>query len=140
MTMLGRKQSPRKTSTGRKGTATVELAVCLPMLIAIFLAAIQAADIIFLKQTVCVAGYEAARSAIKHKSSNAEATAAGEAVMKARMIQSYNITFSPSDVSKVARGEYVNVTIDVPTSANTVLPSVLQMKKNLSVTTVMVKE
>ena len=124
----------------RKGTATVELAVCLPMLVTIFLAAIQAADIIFLKQTVCVAGYEAARVAIQRKGSSSQALTAGSAVMNARKVKGYNITFNPSDVSKVARGQYVNVIVDVPTNSNTVLPSMLQLKKNLSVTTTMVKE
>jgi hypothetical protein len=138
--MLTVHKSSTNGGRARKGTATVELAVCLPMLVAIFLAAIQAADIIFLKQTVCVAGYEAARVAIRPKGTNSDALAAGTAVMTDRKVTGFNITFSPSDVSKIARGQYVNVTVDVPTTTNTVLPSVLQLKKNLSVTTTMVKE
>ncbi|MBW3671380.1 MAG: pilus assembly protein, partial [Acidobacteria bacterium] len=43
----------------------VELAVCLPTLIFVMLMAMEAADVIFLKQTLHIAAYEAARTAIK---------------------------------------------------------------------------
>jgi hypothetical protein len=137
---MRRKPAADGTDGSRRGTATAELAVCLPALVAIFLAALQAADLIFLKQTLCVAGYEAARVAIRHKGTNDQAIAAGNAVLTDRQIKNFNIKFSPSDVSKVFRGQDVNVVVEVPTNTNTVLPSVLQMKKQLSVTTVMVKE
>ena len=47
----------------RKGTATVEFAVCLPVLVTIVLGSIEATNAIFLKQHLTAAAYEGARKA-----------------------------------------------------------------------------
>ena len=128
------------TISRRKGVATVELAVCLPILMLILLAALQAADLIFLKQTVQVASYEAARAAIKRRGTNAQAYASAQEILTDRMVEGFTITFVPSDISTADRGEPVSVTVAASSDANTVLPNWLPLGQDLTVTTKMVKE
>ena len=120
--------------------ATVELAVCLPTLVLIFCAAVQAADTIFLKQSLHVASYETVRVAIKRKASNTVALTSGETILNARNVAGYAITFDPADVEAVDRGDVIAVTVAAPIQTNTVLPVWFLGDQNLTVTTKMVKE
>lgn len=107
----------------RRGAALVELAVCLPTLIFVMLMAMEAADVIFLKQTMHVAAYEAARAAIKPDSTTTLAENAGKQLLDTRQVSDYEITFTPSNVSGVDPGEIITVTVSAPVSENTALPS-----------------
>ena len=93
---------------------TIELAVCLPTLVFTFLAAIQAADMIFLKQTLQVASYEAARAAIKRDATNDQALTSGQQILTNRNVGSFTITFLPTDIGSAGRGELVSVTVQAP--------------------------
>ena len=126
--------------TRRRGSLTVELAVCLPTLLFTLLAALQAADILFLKQTLKIASYEAARAAIKRNATNDLALASGQEVLTYRKVASSTITFLPQDISDAERGELVSVTVKAPADANTVLPDWLHSIQDMTVTTKMVKE
>lgn len=137
--MIHKKHSKRPASR-RKGTATVELAVCLPTLFFTFMAAVQAADVIFLKQTLQVASYEAARSAIKRSATSDLARASGKQILTSRKTKKYDISFLPVDVSSVKRGELLSVTVEAPSNANTVLPKWMSFDRDMAVTTTMVKE
>ena len=107
----------------RRGAALVELAVCLPTLIFVMLMAMEAADVIFLKQTLHVAAYEAARTAIKPDSTKTLAENAAKQILDDRQVSDYEITFTPSNVSGVDPGEIITVTVSAPVSENTALPS-----------------
>ena len=107
----------------RRGAALVELAVCLPTLIFVMLMAMEAADVIFLKQTLHVAAYEAARAAIKPDSTSTLAENAAKQILDTRQVSDYEITFTPSNVSGVDPGEIITVTVSAPVSENTALPS-----------------
>ena len=48
----------------RKGAAVVEFAVCLPVVVLIVLGSIEAASLLFLKQTLVQASYEGVKVAI----------------------------------------------------------------------------
>jgi Flp pilus assembly protein TadG len=116
----------RPTSTPgepRRGAALVELAVCLPTLVFVMLMAMEAADVIFLKQSLHVAAYEAARTAIKPDSTTTLAEDAAEQILNNRQVSGYLIDFTPNDVSGVTRGEIITVTVSAPVTSNTALPS-----------------
>ena len=137
--MIHRRRTKSPVSR-RKATATVELAVCLPTLVFTLLAAMQAADMIFLKQTVQVASYEAARAAIKRNATNDQAIISGQEILTNRKVAGFAITFDPNDVRDAERGELVSVTVAVPADINTVLPDWFPLGQDLTVTTRMVKE
>ncbi|QDU38973.1 TadE-like protein [Maioricimonas rarisocia] len=118
----------------------VELAVCLPTLLLILLTGIQAADMIFLKQTLQIASYESARAAIKRKGTSALAEDAAEAILDGRGVNGYSITFDPQNVASAERGDVIRVTVSAAADANTVLPGWLPLAQDMSVSTRMVKE
>ncbi len=137
---MTRRRCRHRTTGRRQGIAAVELAVCLPVLIFTFLAALQAADMIFLKQTLQVASYEAARTAIRHNATNDQALASGTVILTSRDVASFTITTSPTDLGSARRGDLVSVTVQALTDTNTVLPNWFSSTPDITVTTKMVKE
>ena len=124
----------------RRGAALVELAVCLPMLVLVLLMALQTADAIYLKQSLHVAAYESARTAIKPDSDTAMAVARGEEILDGRHIQDYSIAFTPADVASVTPGEVITVTVTTTIESNTVLPAWYPGPEFLSADVFMIKE
>ncbi|MFG0334358.1 MAG: TadE/TadG family type IV pilus assembly protein [Maioricimonas sp. JB049] len=130
----------RRSTVDRSGVAMVELAVCLPTLLMILLTGIQAADMIFLKQTLQIASYESSRAAIRRKGTNALAEEAAAAILDGRGVNGYAIAFDPQNIASVERGNVICVTVSAAADANTVLPGWLPLAQNMSVSTRMVKE
>ncbi|MGI9517005.1 MAG: TadE family protein [Pirellulaceae bacterium] len=60
-------QSPRSRRRSVRGTATVELALCLPMIVLVVFGAVEGASMIFLKQTLVQSSYEGIKVAVKPK-------------------------------------------------------------------------
>jgi Flp pilus assembly protein TadG len=50
---------------GRRGVAAAEFAVCLPVLVLVVFASIEACSMIFLKESLTVAAYEGSRVALQ---------------------------------------------------------------------------
>jgi TadE-like protein len=115
-----RSRAPRR---GRRGAALVELAVCLPTLIFVMLMAMEAADVIFLKQTLHIAAYEAARTAIKPGATRSPAEDAAERILEDRRVREYEVEFTPGNFDGVEPGEIISVTVTAPVTKNTALPS-----------------
>ena len=95
---------------------------------------------IFLKQTLQVASYEAARTAINATRRTTRHSLPGQQILTSRNVESFTITFLPADVSSARRGDLVSVTVEAPTDTNTVLPNWLSSARDMTVTTKMVKE
>jgi Flp pilus assembly protein TadG len=112
----------RKTrgANGRRGVATVELAVCLPVLLILVVGAIEGANFIFLKQSVTVAAYESANLAAQAGGTSDEARHRAEQILAARSIDNATIEFTPTSVEAAERGQVVAVTVSAPSSANSI--------------------
>jgi len=104
----------------RRGVATVELAVCLPVLLTLVVGAIEGSNFIFLKQAVTVAAYESAHVVTRSGGTTAEAQLRAEQILAARSIDSATITFSPANPEAAARGELVTVSVSAPAAANSI--------------------
>ena len=124
----------------RRGVAVVELAVCMPVLVLITMIAIQASDLLFLKQTLHISAYESMRVAIRNDATTSDAKAAGDNILNLRNVNAGRIIFTPLDVSSAARGETISVTVTAPSDANSVLPYWLYQGKLVRATASMVKE
>jgi len=107
----------------RKGTATVELAVCLPMLFLIIFGGIEAANSIFLKQGLTVAAYETAKMATTVGYTVNEAIARGDEVLTSRGFNGAQVSISPN-VAVLEPGTQVTVTITAPANANSISPQI----------------
>ncbi len=133
----------RRMGTGeqaRRGAAVVEFAICLPIILFIVLASIEAASLMFLRQALVQSAYEGAKVAIRNGGTNADATAAVNAVAAGRRINSLNVTFTPSDISSVTPGETIRVDITAPGDANSFIPFGPFKGKTITAQAVMVKE
>jgi Flp pilus assembly protein TadG len=104
----------------RRGVATVELAICLPVLLMLVVGAIEGANFIFLKQSVTIAAYESANIAAQAGGTSQEARRRAEQILTARTIDGASIDFTPASVEAAERGQLVAVSVSAPASANSV--------------------
>ncbi len=95
----------------RRGTATVEMAICLPMLTMLVFGSIAAADAIYMKQVVVTAAYEATREAARHGGTQANAAARAQAVLNGRSIENGTVTFVPESLEDAERGDNISITV-----------------------------
>lgn len=124
----------------RTGTACVETAVCLPVLLILVLGAVEVTNKIFLKQSMATAAYESCRAAIRTEATMAEALSAGEAILKSRGVKSFTFNFQPADVSTAKRGDTIRVTVTAISKANSIIPTNISENTSIASSVVMLKE
>lgn len=113
----------RNTNQKRKGTATAELAVCLPLILLLIFGGIEAANGIFLKQGLTVSAYEAAKMATTVGYTVAEAEARGVQILTARGFDGATIAINPN-TTQLFPGTPVTVTVTAPANLNAISPSI----------------
>lgn len=123
----------------RRGTATVELAICLPVLVTLVFGAIEAANAIYLKQALTEAAYEAARSATASGGSQATAEKRFNEIVTARRLVGTTLAFSPPVSSSTPAGTLIEVTVTAPASANSYAPDLFFTNSILTRTMRMVR-
>jgi Flp pilus assembly protein TadG len=124
----------------RRGAALVEFAVCLPVLVLIVLGSVEATSAIFIRQTLVVAAYEAAREAARRDGNSADSRQRAEAVMQKRNVRQATITLTPTDVGPVARGQDIKVNITASMKANSPFFGKILPDRTVTVSTTMVRE
>ncbi|MCA9122689.1 MAG: pilus assembly protein [Planctomycetaceae bacterium] len=124
----------------RRGAATVELSICLPLFITILFGSIEASNLIYLRESLCLASYEAARQAVSLDASKKDIEKRAKQLLSSRGIDNPTITFSPDDTTNASGGEPVTVTVSVPASSQTLLPKVIYGQRTITAQTSFVKE
>ncbi len=124
----------------RLGAATVELAVCLPLIVLVTFGGIEGASLIFTKQALVASAYEGVKVAVAQDATTAEVLAATQSVLDGRTLNGTTVEIDPSNFSNLARGEFVTVTVSCPGDANSVFPFGPFQGRTVSVSSVMVKE
>jgi Flp pilus assembly protein TadG len=135
--MFVRRQHQRNTS--RRGAATVELALTLPLLLTLTFGSIEIANGMFLKQALTVAAHETARVAISQGETQANALAAGQRILTARNVNGGTISLTPTVTSTTAAGTIITATVTAPASANSIGISMFLGSTTVSATVVMVR-
>jgi len=102
----------------RKGLATVELAICLPLIVIIAFGSIEATNMIFLEQRLTAAAYEGARKATVPGKTSADATAATNSILSQFSISGSTVTITPTVTATTAVGTQVKVSVSAPISSN----------------------
>ena len=123
-----------------RGVAAAEMAICLPLIVMLVLASLEACTMIFLNHSLAIASYEGVRTAINYDSTNAEVTDRCEEIIESRDIEGAVIQMTPPDCSVVPRGERIVLTVSAPCDQNAIMPPWFFGGKTLSATTTMVKE
>ncbi|EAQ78014.1 TadE family protein [Blastopirellula marina] len=122
----------------RRGMAVTELAICLPVVVLILMAAIQGAEMMFLKQSVAIAAYEGCRAALQPNSTTAAAVNAASSVLTDRNIA--GATIDPSNFTKAKTGSDVTISITVPVARNSTLQGWMFSPPTITSSVTMMKE
>ncbi len=123
-----------------RGVAATELAVCLPVIVLLVLATIEACSALFLKQSLTVAAYEGVRAAISAGATTTEVQAACNQILTDRKIKGATITITPSNISALNPGEFIDVTVSAPCSSNSLVPATFYRGKTLTAKASMMME
>ena len=123
----------RPTSTGKsRGVAATELAVCLPIIVLLVIATIEACGALFLKQSLTAAAYEGVRTAISQGATTATVQAACNQVLADRRIKGAKITISSTNIAGLNPGDFVDVTVSAPCASNSVVPAAFYRGRTLT--------
>lgn len=133
------RMTPRSRRTRRTGAAVVEFAVCLPVILLVVLGSIEAASMLFLRQTLVQAAYEGAKVAIRTGDSASAETVIRQ-VATGRRIEQLTIKTSPSDLNTALPGETITIEVSAPGDANSLFPFGPFKNKVVSASAVMVRE
>jgi len=121
-----------KTKTVRRGVAAAELAVCLPVVVLIVMATIESCSALFLKQSLTVAAYEGVRAAIEKGATTASVQTACNQVLTDRRIQGSAVTLTPTSISSLKPGDFIDVTITAPCNSNSAVPTTFFRGKTIT--------
>ncbi len=111
--MLSRARKREKSRKERKGAAVVEFAICLPVLVAVTFSFIDLTNLIYFRQTIKIAAYDAARKAAEPTASTSDVQVAAARMLQARGIDTHTLTI-PQNYSDIARGETIDISLNVP--------------------------
>ena len=124
----------------RTGAATVELAVCIPVIVILAFGSMECASTIFHRQALVQSAYETCKEAVKARGSEALALQRGQEVLDFRGITGQTITMNPANTETLARGTLVTVTVSAPSDSNSILPFGPFSGQTMEVTATMQKE
>ena len=113
-------ESITNPAPSRRGTACVELAVCLPVIVLLVFASLEGANMLFLRQAVVQSAYETAKSIAKTNGVQATAETLGRQVLSSRGVVSPTIRFNPANVQSLSPGSRFSVTVSVPGDSRSV--------------------
>ena len=130
----------RRKSNRHSGLAATEMAVCLPVVVLVVVASIEACSLIFLQQAIQTTAYETARFAVAPLSTSANAVARGTQVLTDRNVSGGTIAINPALVENVDRGTLVVSTVEAPLSANRLLPEFFYGDQTMTATVTMMRE
>ena len=123
-----------------RGVAATELAVCLPVIVLLVIATIEACSALFLKQSLTAAAYEGVRTAIEQNANAANVQAACDQLLADRKIKGASIVINPANIASLNPGEFVAVTVSAPCSANSLVPATFYRGRTLTATATMMIE
>jgi Flp pilus assembly protein TadG len=130
----------RCRSGKRRGAAVAELAICLPLLVLLVFASIEACSMIFLEHGLSIASYEGVRAGISYDATNADVMSRCNEIINQRSIAGATVSTNPGNVANVQKGQPITVTVSAPSNANMISPPWFFGGMTLTARTTMVKE
>jgi Flp pilus assembly protein TadG len=124
----------------RHGVAAAEFAVCLPVIVLIVLATIEACTMVFLKQSLSIAAYEGARAALTQNATNADVVRVAQQVLTERRVNGGTVTLQPANLNAIAPGQYLTISTTAPAAGNAVIPISFYRGRTLTGSATMMKE
>ena len=123
-----------------RGVAAAELAVCLPIVVLLVIATIEACSAVFLKQSLTVAAYEGVRTALEEGATAKNVRDSCDRVLSDRRVKGASVQLRPSNIDALQPGDFVDITVSAPAEANSVVPANFYRGRTLSATASMMIE
>lgn len=130
----------RRKRSHRAGTATVELAVCLPLVVLVTFGGVEGASLLFTKQALVTSAYEGIKVAVDKDSTEEEVLEAARAVLSDRVVDRATITIDPASFQDLDQGDFITVTVSAPGDVNSVFPFGPFQGRDVAVQATMAKE
>ena len=124
----------------RSAVAAVELAIVLPVLMALVVGVVESCNLIYIKQSLTISAYEGARAAIVKGMIVSDINDRSNQVLADRRITNATILVSPNPPSTASYGTYITVRVQAPYAANSLVPGWLFGGVTLQSTVKMMKE
>ncbi len=125
----------------RRGAAAVEFAVVAPVFLLLVFGMIEYGRMVMVQQVITNASREGARAGVLDGSSNADVLGVVNQYLTSGSISGATITVTPTNPEDAEFGDPVTVSVDIPFSQVSWLPSPMYLGgKTLSATTVMRRE
>lgn len=133
-----RSMTTNTTQPTRRGTATVELAVCLPMLALLVFGSIQACNLIYLKHALTSAAYEGTLELSRPDATSTSVTERVNQVLAMHDVVKPTITITPSGkaMTDLPQGSPVSIRVSANVNSNIALSGWFPMPSTLSHTAV----
>jgi hypothetical protein len=136
-----RRRTLGRRTLRRGGTATVELSVCLPVLVLIVVGAIETCSFIHLNESLTTASYEAARVMAMPTATRSEGVRRCREFLASRNIDKVVVTTNPADLDSLDAGKQFTVIVSVPMVMNNrILASTVFANRNIQKSMTFVKE
>jgi TadE-like protein len=114
--------------------------VVLPVLVFITFGAIELSNLMFVRQSLTIAAYEAARASTKPGGSELLGNMRAQEVLSARGVASHSVTYTPAVTPATARGTLISVTVSTGTSSVSYAPFHLFTGSTISSSSTMVHQ
>jgi Flp pilus assembly protein TadG len=125
----------------RKGLVTVEYAIVLALVFVVLWGIIEMGRMVLVADCIIQAAQEGARKGIVPGSTSAQVAAEVNSILSASFISGATVTTTPSDITTLKTAQPLTVSVSVPFSAVTWMPSPQFLKnKVLKTSCVMLKE
>ncbi len=125
--------------TSRAGIAVTELAVCLPIIMALVFGTFEACSMIYLRQSLSIAAYEGARVAIVPGTLTDDARYQTEMILDARGVHDFTVNVTPN-LETATVGTFIAVNVSAPCEANSILGGWFYQDRRIDRTVQMMKE
>lgn len=130
----------RRRVRSRRAAAVVEFAVIFPVFVAILIGTIEACGMVFLRQSVEMAAYEAARVAIVNQTKADQVQQAAKVVLDSRKVRDYTIKITPTNFQAAPYGSFIQIEVSAPCSSNSLIPILYYGGRNMVGQVEMMKE
>jgi Flp pilus assembly protein TadG len=139
-------RSAKRTTQRRSGLATVELAICLPILLIFALGTTEVCNWMHVRQRAMTAVYDGIRYATRPTTSGRQAASAAQVIDRCQSILNQlnvngaTVTVSPSNLTNILPETQVTVTIRVSMAQNSMSAYVLNSSSTITTSATMIFE
>ena len=138
--ITGNSQRRSSRAGSRRGVATIETAVTLPLLAFLTFGSIELSNMMFLRQSMSIASYEGVRSATRPGGSQGLAESKIQELLTVRGVTSYSVQFNPAITTATARGTMIQVTVSTTPASISYAPFRLFSGNTISSSATMVRQ